>query len=271
LEVQRSMVAYFEQRISYAAGWARGIAAFSVVLFLMAALSHRFELLETNACLEVLALVAALAVLALVLAAMALPRVWYRGDLGGRDLVWAVIIAFGVLTPYLVTAYRAYTFPALNDISTDTADPPQLLMAMTMRGIDVNTIRPMEPDKIRFQAENYPEVVGRRYELPSERVLEVVIALLDRRGWKVYPGPRTLVGGEVTVEAVAKTLLFGFLNDVAIRLTDEGNSTYVDMRSASRYGTHDMGDNAARITAFLKELDSDIAAQAGTVAADPVE
>jgi len=36
------------------------------------------------------------------------------------------------------------------------------------------------------------------------------------------------------------------------------------MRSASRYGRHDLGDNAERITAFLAELDQEIAAQAGT-------
>ena len=36
------------------------------------------------------------------------------------------------------------------------------------------------------------------------------------------------------------------------------------MRSASRYGRHDLGDNAARIAGFLTELDQEIADQAGT-------
>jgi len=51
----------------------------------------------------------------------------------------------------------------------------------------------------------------------------------------------------------------GFPSDVAIRLIDEDTSTYVDMRSTSRYGPHDFGDNAARLTSFLAELDLEIA------------
>jgi uncharacterized protein (DUF1499 family) len=50
---------------------------------------------------------------------------------------------------------------------------------------------------------------------------------------------------------------------VAIRLTDEGETTYVDMRSASRYGRGDFGDNARRIAGFLDALDAEMADQAG--------
>jgi hypothetical protein len=53
-----------------------------------------------------------------------------------------------------------------------------------------------------------------------------------------------------------------------VRLTDEGTSTYVDMRSASRYGRHDLGDNAAQITAFLALLDAEMAAQTGAATAE---
>ena len=59
--------------------------------------------------------------------------------------------------------------------------------------------------------------------------------------------------------------------DVAMRVTDEGTSTYVDMRSASRYGSHDLGDNAARIAAFLAELDAEVSALAGVLPPEPAE
>jgi uncharacterized protein (DUF1499 family) len=72
----------------------------------------------------------------------------------------------------------------------------------------------------------------------------------------------------MTIEALAHTPLLGFPVDVAVRLTDEGTSTYVDMRSASRYGRHDLGDNAARIAAFLGELDAEMAVQAGAASAE---
>ena len=51
--------------------------------------------------------------------------------------------------------------------------------------------------------------------------------------------------------------------DVAVRLTDEDASTFVDMRSASHYAQHDLGDNADRISRFLADLDAMMQAGAG--------
>ncbi len=67
------------------------------------------------------------------------------------------------------------------------------------------------------------------------------------------------------MEALAHTLILAFPVDVAIRVSDEGGSSYVDMRSNSRYGLYDFGDNAARIAAFLNDLDMQTATLAGTV------
>ena len=54
---------------------------------------------------------------------------------------------------------------------------------------------------------------------------------------------------------VAKTLIFGFQSDVVIRVVEDGDGALVDMRSVSRFGVHDLGDNAARLDGFLGELD----------------
>ena len=40
------------------------------------------------------------------------------------------------------------------------------------------------------------------------------------------------------------------------------------MRSASRYGRHDLGDNAARIAGFLTALDAAVAGAAGPAPGD---
>ncbi|EJF92872.1 hypothetical protein ME9_01487 [Bartonella taylorii 8TBB] len=44
-----------------------------------------------------------------------------------------------------------------------------------------------------------------------------------------------------------------------IRLTNEGDTTFVDMRSASRYMPRDLGTNAAFIIDFMDVLDTEIA------------
>ncbi len=49
---------------------------------------------------------------------------------------------------------------------------------------------------------------------------------------------------------------------------DDGDTVIVDMRSASRYGRYDLGDNATRIVDFLAELDQQVAGQVGAAPAE---
>lgn len=52
-----------------------------------------------------------------------------------------------------------------------------------------------------------------------------------------------------------KTLVLGIPQDVLIRLSEEEETTFVDMRAATRDGDHDLGLNAELITGFLRDLD----------------
>jgi hypothetical protein len=240
------------------------VAVFSAVLLVTAGLSHRYALLETPAFLGVMAVVALLGGAALLLAALSFRKVWYEGDRGGGALTLGVLVALLVLTPFLVSAYRVAVNPELHDISTDLDDPPSLAVAARTRGPDMNPLVPMTPEQRKLQAQSYPQVTGRRYELSFDRTFDTVMALMKRKGWEPI-GPWLEAGGqsEITIDTVAYTTILAFPIDVAIRLVNEGDTTYVDMRSASRYGRHDLGDNAARIVDFLTELDTEIAAQAG--------
>jgi uncharacterized protein (DUF1499 family) len=264
------MRAYLERRTARTAGWSRWLASFAAVLFIVAGLAHRYGLLETPVFLVVLVLVAALAICALAFAAFAFSRVWNNGDLGGGDLTWGTIVALVVLVPYLVIGYRGVIYPQLNDISTDLDEPPALTLAAKARTADMDAITPFTPERRKLQTDKYPDVTGRRYELPFDRTLEAVEAVVAQEGWK-REGPKPDAEGqsEVTVEALAFTTILAFPIDVAVRLIDEGDTTYVDMRSASRYGKHDFGDNAARITAFFEALDTEVATLSGTVPAVP--
>ncbi|MCV3210568.1 DUF1499 domain-containing protein [Mesorhizobium sp. YC-39] len=252
-----------ERQTSKAAGWSRRTGAFSVVLLLTALIGHRYDLVETPAFLWVLALVALLAAFALLFAGFAFSRLWNFGDRGGRDLAVGALLALLVLAPYSVVAYRAATYPPLSDISTDFDDPPALAAARTG---DMNTLSPPTPGEQRLQTETYPLVTGRSYDLPFDSVLEAVETVLDRRDWRLaVPFPDARGQSEVTIDALAKSFVLSLPADVAIRVADDGDAVIVDMRSASRYGRYDLGDNAARIVDFLAELDQEVAGQVGTV------
>ncbi len=266
------MAYYPERHVSRAAAWSRRFASFSAVLFLTAAIGHHLAWLETGGFFVVLGLVAAIAIIALLLAARGFSELWNRGDVGGRNLAAAVLISLVVLAPFGLALYRGLSYPMLHDVSTDLDDPPAFVAAVRARTPDMNPIEPFTPEHKALQLEKYPLVTGRRYDMPFSRVLETVDKVLAGRGWRIVsPKQDGEEDGEITIEAEASTTLLALPVDVAVRVTDEETTTYVDMRSASRYGEHDLGDNAARITDFLAELDGEVSALAGVLPAEPAD
>jgi hypothetical protein len=256
-----------ERQTSRAAGWSRRTGAFSAVLLLTVLVGYRYDLVETPAFLWVLGIVALLAAFALLFAGLAFSRLWTFGDRGGRDLTVGALLALLVLAPFGIAAYWAATYPPLRDISTDLDNPPMLDVGT--RTADVNVLTPPTPGEQRLQTETYPLVTGRSYNLPFDRVLEAVATVLDRRNWQLaVPFPDATGQSEVTIAALAKGFVLGLPADVAIRVVDDGDAVIVDMRSASRYGRYDLGDNAARIVEFLAELDQEVAGQVGTAPAE---
>ncbi|MDQ2634769.1 MAG: DUF1499 domain-containing protein [Pseudomonadota bacterium] len=251
---------YLERRVSNATVWSRRLAIFSAVLLLTAGIGHRVQFLGTPDFTPVLGVVVAIAIMALLFAVRALFLFWHYGGKGGGSLLFAILTALLVLTPFGITAYRGVTLPMLNDVSTDTDDPPELALAAAKRTAGMNRIEPFTPERRKLQQDNYPAATGRRYEAPMTQVAEVVEDVLDGRGWQIVSSTDYSPNAtEISIEAEASSPLLGFPADIVIRLIDEGSSTYVDMRSASRYGPHDFGDNAARIGFFLADLDVEIA------------
>ena len=57
------------------------------------------------------------------------------------------------------------------------------------------------------------------------------------------------------IEAVATSFLFGFKDDMVIRVTEtDGAQVKIDVRSKSRVGKSDLGQNAKRIRRFMEGL-----------------
>jgi len=86
----------------------------------------------------------------------------------------------------------------------------------------------------------------------------------------VRPAPRAIDGGvpgrrsgDVVLQGEWRTLVIGFRFDVLIRLREEAETTFVDLRVASRYGQHDLGMGAAFAEEFLRALDAELLGIAG--------
>src|ERR1700692_3033607 len=94
-------------------------------------------------------------------------------------------------------------------------------------------------------------------EVPVQRAYEITLQLINRRKWLVIderpPLPPRRIG---RIEAVARTPIMGFREDVSIRVTPDGEDSRVDIRSSSRYFESDLGSNAARVTKLIDDINT---------------
>ncbi|MBY5569607.1 DUF1499 domain-containing protein [Rhizobium leguminosarum] len=67
----------------------------------------------------------------------------------------------------------------------------------------------------------------------------------------------------VTLQGTTRTLVLGLRFDFIIRLREEAETTFVDIRVASRYGQHDLGFSAEIAGDYLKALDAELLGIAG--------
>lgn len=98
----------------------------------------------------------------------------------------------------------------------------------------------------------YPDLQPRQFRAHKDQVLDAVLrAVKALPRWRpVSSRPET---GEVRAEA--STRLLRFVDDVVIRVEEQAGATVVNVRSASRVGRGDFGQNARNVRAFLAELD----------------
>jgi hypothetical protein len=268
---------------SDAAQWSRRLGQFAVPLAVIGTLAHRAGLAAGLSGVAVLALVLVVASLAVLLGAFALARIWSEGYGGAKAALTGVVLGLAVLAVPALALPGATYLPALTQVSTDLEDPPRFVLAAADRTRDALPADPLPAETRAGQATAYPAIAPLRVDLPAPDAHALVMEVVTARGWRVLsnvpaeierpaqPGrPATVLRGVRQpavpavparaqavgrVEAVARTRVFGFLDDIVIRVRPIGpTSTRIDMRSASRVGWHDLGTNAARVEAFLIDV-----------------
>ncbi len=244
------------ERRSRTAGWSRWLGAFSVPVIAIVTVAHRSGLMPTDQALTLIAAAFAFAALALILALVAAGFVWHDGRLGGRDAAIGALWAVLALSPVAYLTVEWFRFPKIVDLSTDAVDPPLYREAAFSRAGRMNSARPPTPEERNRIRALRPEIVTHRFSVGSDLLFLVTRRLVEDEGWTVtellQPGGD---GERGRIEAVARTQVFGFADDVVIRVLPEPTGSRIDMRSSIRWGSHDFGRNARRIRAFLDDLD----------------
>ena len=180
-----------------------------------------------------------------VLVALVGLAVWVRRKRGSAGAVLlGLMLSLPVTGLGVAFEIAARTTPPINDISTDTDDPPVFWFTATPSDYPAPNAEP--------QRAAYPEVLPLDLPASFDETFAAALALVDARGWKVLSAD----AAESQIEAIARSRFFGFEDEVVIRVTEIDTGTRIDMRSRSRLGQIDRGANARRIEAFLSDLET---------------
>jgi uncharacterized protein (DUF1499 family) len=174
-----------------------------------------------------------------------------RGTRLSRARIWTGMISaatlLGVMAFWGAGAVQA---PMIHDVTTSLANTPTfkklVLRADNLVGVG------SEEQWRKLHAGAYSSISPLFIHVPQAEVMRRSEALVRARGWDV-----ALVTVD-RIEATETSTPFRFKDDIVITVaaTERGQISQVEMRSVSRVGIADFGRNAARVRAYLADLEA---------------
>ena len=255
---RRFSAPYQSEPVSGLATWARNLAVFAVVAVVVSVIIVRFGFLEIKPALATFFGGLAIAGLSILFGLAGFAAIWQNGSRGMARILLAFVIDAAILAypAYLALQYRK--LPAIHDITTDPIDPPRFdALARLRTGEGANPAVYAGLYSADQQRQFYPDIEPIELEIPVDRAYALSLQLVTKRKWLVIderaPQPPRRIG---RIEAVARSPIMGFREDISIRIIADGDDSRVDIRSASRYFESDLGSNAARISKFIEDLNT---------------
>jgi len=235
------------------ATWSQRHALFALAVALLSIVVLRSGLLEVVPALATFAAALVFAMMAVLFAFSSFVPIWRHGRSGLGRAISGLLLGLALLAYPAYLGYVGAKLPQINDISTDTVHPPQfdLLARLRPRGRDKY---PGEKTAA-LQRAAYPDIVPLEEDAPPAVAYRAALDVVTKRKWLVVDARPPAPGRNGVIEAVARTLIMGFRDDVVVRVSPLDDGSRIDVRSASRYGVGDFGTNAARVRALLSDID----------------
>jgi uncharacterized protein (DUF1499 family) len=257
---RRFSAPYQMEPISSLATWARRLAIFSLITAIVSIIIVRFGFLDIKPALATFFGALACAGLSILVSLAAFAAIWQNGSRGMARILFALLLDILILAYPAYLAFQYRTLPPIHDITTDPINPPQFDALSRLRaGDEVNTGIYSGLYSAELQRAAYPNIEPVDLDVSPQKAYDTVLHLVARRKWLVVderpPQPPQRIA---RIEAVARTPIMGFREDVSIRIVPFGDGSRVDVRSSSRYFEHDLGSNAARITKLIDDLNQAI-------------
>ena len=161
-----------------------------------------------------------------------------------------VLILVPVVSYYGNQPAKTPPGPPLNDISTDTTNPPLFDAVVELRPQGSNDINYPGESAATRQQELFPDIAPIRSPQSKADVFNHALSIAKSMNWEVVSQDVALG----VIEAVASTPVFDFQDDVVIRIQSSESGSTIDIRSHSRIGRGDQGKNAQRVREFIAQF-----------------
>lgn len=236
---------------SKAARWALRLALFVPVLFVMALVAHGLGTIDTAALILLMAATGALCFVALLLWIVGLRSLWTHGRKGGQALSWALLVLSPFIVIGILVVYAMLTQPPTMQASTDLIAPPLFTSETRADGVNASAILAAKLPS------DSSTLTGRRYGAPMEVVLERVGEVVQQSGWqqRLQRG-RIGADDEISIEYRGSVPVARVDAQMVVRLIDEGDTVFVDVRARTPQLPYDLGYNGWSIDRLLDRLDS---------------
>jgi uncharacterized protein (DUF1499 family) len=175
----------------------------------------------------------------------------------GKILIAALVgTAVGLVAAYIPWSFKqtAEALPFIHDISTDTANPPDFIAAAKLRKPGDHPVTYDGKEVADLQLKAYSDLAPLTTSASSEKVFEAAKAAIASMGMQLVDADPA----QGRIEANQTSLLYGFTDDMVVRIASGADGTKVDVRSKSRVGRSDLGQNAKRIRIFLQKLQANL-------------
>ncbi len=239
--------------------WSQRTALIFFLLFAITFGLHRFGIIQTPLAMKLFGIAIAGALLAVALGVTSLITIWREGHLGAGKAASGVLLAAAMLALPLWSLPNLLALPRIHEVSTDLDRPPAFQKLATVRtGEGVNPAA-YQKSESQLQAKAYPDIKPLPVERPVADAYSAVRDAVSNLKWHVVSEQPPGEGRSGMIEAVDRSMIFGFTDDVVVRVSGAGREARVDVRSSSRHGQHDLGRNAERVRELFSELKTRLA------------
>src|SRR5712672_678850 len=247
-----------ELPMSRLAIWSRHMAWFALATTVIAIFIVRSDFLEERFGLPTLGGALAFAVVAVLFAFAAFVVIWRDGLSGIGAAFTAIFVSLALLGYPAYLVLKAYKLPRIYDITTDPIKWPEYEQLARMRTRDTNPAIYAGLASAELQRAAYPEIETIEHDASPRAAYNGTLAVLTKRKWSVINKRPPDGRRDGIVEAVVRSPIMGFRDDVVVRIRPGSEGSLIDIRSSSRYGTFDFGSNAQRVRALIDEIDNAI-------------